>query len=392
MRCSIEKHKGIFKLSYRNHGKRVRLTVVGRSQSPKPYEYKMINMETMNQAEKYIDFYFKEHKIYPPVNVFKQYFQNHRERNISSESLLDYYKQFVTEWKIEHGKPLDKYNNFDHVAHMIDDYQTYTGKPLFVSDLNMRWINIFYQFITTKRNPEEVGKKKGRKYWTRGDLGLGTVLSRFQRIRSFWLWLETNYYQTYDEAFGKKISLIESKVNEVKKYAPTIKEINFLGNLELPDAEDNIVKEYSEFLFHTGMRYSDFSSLKMNHVHESGNGFEVRKIAVKTKKEFRVYLNERALNIIHKYKPELPNRPIFDKYTCNQLNVQMKKVLGKTGIFNAESSVKNEKGSYKKNYELICTSSGRKAFICNALDLDVPYYDIMNATGHQMEIPRKLGQ
>ena len=356
-KCYLEKHKGVDKLCYRNQGRRVRLNIQCREQkSSSLHELERMKENILHQAEYYVENYRNNYGVYPNTTVFKNDLKVHRDRKIDSMGMLDYYYVFLKEKKAELNLQSNMSTDYDNLGHLIEDYQTFTGKTFYLVNINKVWIDSFVNFLLEKR-ADFTSIYKGGMYYSEGGLKATTVKGRMSKFRTFSNWLEENKYYPKSPAINKKIRELAKIEEEVETLALDKSKLNKLINFDV-EGEDLVLKDFFIFLCLTGMRYSDFITLNMNHIK---NGNEIRKIAVKTKKLFKVKLNKIGLEILSKYKTN---------------------TLKKTDFFNDETSYLKEDNTYKKEYETVTSKTGRYTFINIALDEGVPTRDIMVSTGH----------
>lgn len=121
------------------------------------------------------------------------------------------------------------------------------------------------------------------------------------------------------------------KTNSRKKVIPlSSKEVEQVLNVEIPENRQHLekIKDYFEFILNTGLRYSDLFNVKVNNLISSGNEHQksLKIIQEKTKNPLVVPLNQKAMNLINKYRDfyGLENGFIFPKITNQVFNRQLK--------------------------------------------------------------------
>ena len=382
MKCYIVKHKGIDKIYYKNNGQRIRLNIFSNDAEVKSYDFEAFKNKTLNEAQKYLDKYKEKHGFFPTTETFKEYFQVHRDRKIESMQLMEYFRVFVLEKKDELNISPNDMTVYEQLGNWIEDYQTHEGKTLMIYDFTMNMVDKLCNYMSSDKKNIKT-KQEGGIYWSKNILRYSTIHARMSKLRVFWKWLEENKYLSYDKRMSKKISELSKKIEEPQRYVPTLEEINKLAAIDFQDAELNYTRDYFIFLYNSGMRDSDGRTLTYNHIKPIGNDKEIIKRAVKTNKRFAVRLNERSEYIIKNNINEDPNIAIFSKYPLDKINILLKKMGEKSGLFNDSTDIMDDNGCYMKKYELICTSSCRHAFINNALESGATISDVMTATGHQ---------
>lgn len=134
---------------------------------------------------------------------------------------------------------------------------------------------------------------------------------------------------------------------------------------------------------YTGLRFSDFSELKKEHI--VGNTFKVK--TVKTNEWVTIPLMDVVRSIMEKYKDNANSLP---KSCVNQTMNKHLKEIGRRAKIDGTFLKVRTKGrerhekSYKK-YELITTHTARRSFATNMFKLGVPSRVIMKITGHRTE-------
>jgi len=130
----------------------------------------------------------------------------------------------------------------------------------------------------------------------------------------------------------------------------------------------------------TGLRFSDFSTLKPEHFREIDGDLYIRKITQKTKEEVIIPLHDTVLEILERYKgkpggvPKVPCNPVFNK--------QIKTVGRLAGLIKTGKLTSQPE---KELCECISSHTGRRTFATNAYLSGVPVLDIMRITGHKTE-------
>ncbi|MBU2926718.1 site-specific integrase [Winogradskyella psychrotolerans] len=134
---------------------------------------------------------------------------------------------------------------------------------------------------------------------------------------------------------------------------------------------------------YTGLRFSDFSELKKEHIVD--NTFKVK--TIKTNDWVTIPLMPFVKNIMEKYKDNANSLP---KSCVNQtMNKHLKEIGRRAKIDNSFLKVRT-KGRERidqtfSKYELITTHTARRSFATNMFKRGIPSRVIMNITGHRTE-------
>ncbi|NRR91387.1 site-specific integrase [Winogradskyella undariae] len=134
---------------------------------------------------------------------------------------------------------------------------------------------------------------------------------------------------------------------------------------------------------YTGLRFSDFSELKKEHI--VGNTFKVK--TIKTNEWVTIPLMSFVKDIMEKYKDNVNSLP---KSCVNQTMNKHLKEIGRRAKIN-ESFLKIRTKGRKRveqtlsKYELITTHTARRSFATNMFKRGIPSRVIMKITGHRTE-------
>ena len=143
------------------------------------------------------------------------------------------------------------------------------------------------------------------------------------------------------------------------------------------------VRDVLLFCCFTGLRHSDVYNLKRSDVKDE----HIEITTIKTADSLIIELNDHSKAILEKYK-DIPFKN--DKALPVVSNQKMNEYLKELGEL-AEIDEPVRETYYKGNeridevtpkYSLLCTHTGRRTFICNALALGIPVQVVMKWTGH----------
>lgn len=297
--------------------------------------------------------------------------------------LDDFFQKNARTEKKEKGKP----TFFQLIDKFVDNEILYKGKRKAEATIQT--------YRTTKKHLLSFEKKTG------GKLEYDSITLEF-----FYQWVSylrskgvtqnnsINKYVACLKAFmSEAVDLGYSNCMEFKRKKFSISQ-ETVENVYLKDDEimkiynadvsynQNLVDVQSAFLIAccTGMRYSDFSTLKMEHIQEIGGEKYFRKDTLKTGEQVIIPLNDIVISILEQYKntkkglPQVPCNGVFNK--------QLKAVCKAAGL--------NEIGRLSKDpekilWECISAHTGRRSFATNAYVKGIPIISIMRMTGHRTE-------
>jgi site-specific recombinase XerD len=167
------------------------------------------------------------------------------------------------------------------------------------------------------------------------------------------------------------------------KVIMTKSDLEAIRSVDLKD-KDYLKNTRSLFLLacSTGLRYSDFSRVKSQHLKKDGSGYLLEIRQTKTEDYVSIPLNPEALGIVRDLI-EGRVHPISNQ----KMNNYVKELCRMAGV-DEDFEVTKYKGKDKTlhiqpKYELVTTHTGRRTFATNLLNNGVPAEVVMQFTGHR---------
>lgn len=241
---------------------------------------------------------------------------------------------------------------------------------------------------------------------------------KYAKVKLDWHNIDMNFYYDFldfytgvqgltNNGFGKIIKIIKVILNDAtekgfnsnnafhhKNFKTIKEEVNniYLSEEELDtiinlDLKKNCVLERVRDLFvfgcYTGLRFSDFSQVKSEHIVDN----KLRIKTIKTDEWVTIPLLAQVSVIMEKYKDQPNSLP---KSCANQtMNKHLKEIGELARIDEKVLKIRNKgkervEESYFK-WELICTHTARRSFATNMFKRGVPTRVIMKITGHRTE-------
>ena len=164
-----------------------------------------------------------------------------------------------------------------------------------------------------------------------------------------------------------------------------MKEIKQLEDCHIPESKSHLIHTRDVFLFmcFTGLRYSDVANLRRYDVLE--NHIEVT--TIKTIDSLLIDLNSHSRVILKKYESSRfkgdAALPIISNQKMNKNLHELCKLAGFDKPIRKTYFRGNERiDEVKPKYDFICTHTGRRSFICNALSKGISPHIVMKWTGH----------
>lgn len=332
-------------------------------------------LSKINFIENFINDYVIKNQIEPKVKLVKTKLKEKKSEVLkSNHSILEFFEKFYEEKKSEFlndkNKSISSLKDYKSFWNSLIDYQKYINKTLFLDDIDKKQVDDYRTFMYQEHiDNEEV------KYVTKGNLNQNTFRKRISTLKSFYHWMSDNETIVEVPSFVLKYKV---KKIETHKEVLTSREIMKLYNMNFTPQWHNKIKDAFVFACHTGMRYSDFTSVNKFHFRLKNNKYPfVRKRAEKVNEYFMVPLTDVAYAIAKKYDYNL-------NVATNQVfNRTLKELLETSELFNDETEILNEDNEPRKRFELIHSHSARHSFITNLVNENVAINDIMSMTGHK---------
>ena len=135
----------------------------------------------------------------------------------------------------------------------------------------------------------------------------------------------------------------------------------------------------------TGLRFSDFTTIKPHNLKKVADGYNLEIIQYKTKEKVIIPVNDTVLAILYKYSNLLPESISNQKF--NEYIKEVAKLVPQLQALETKVFVKGGK-EYEETtpkWELVTTHTARRSFATNAYKRGKPSLAIMAITGHQTE-------
>lgn len=165
----------------------------------------------------------------------------------------------------------------------------------------------------------------------------------------------------------------------------TIEELKKVAAIEIPTEKQYLERVRDVFFFccWTGLRHSDVYNLRKSNIKKD----HIELTTIKTSDTLRIDLNKHSRAILAKYADVVfPSGKVLPVISNQKMNDYLKEL----GIL-AELTEPITQTYYcqrerieetRPKHELLCTHTGRRSFICNALALGIPPQVVMKWTGH----------
>ncbi len=165
----------------------------------------------------------------------------------------------------------------------------------------------------------------------------------------------------------------------------TVEELKKVGNVVIPSDKQYLERVRDVFFFccWTGLRHSDVYNLRKSNIKSD----HIELTTVKTSDTLRIDLNKHSRAILAKYAEiPFPKEKVLPVISNQKMNDYLKE-LGRLAeldepITQTYYRQRERIDETRPKHDLLCTHTGRRSFICNALALGIPPQVVMKWTGH----------
>ncbi|GAA5043045.1 integrase [Marivirga lumbricoides] len=315
----------------------------------------------------------KEKRLIPNREYFELEMKPNKEvenRNTEFWKVFDYYmnekKKSFSLSTVKKFNSLKKHlQNFELERKIPLQFETITNKVM--KELQ----SYFYEDVVIKIDSE------GKEY---KGLNTQTTAKYLGTFKMFMNWALMNKY-------SKNTDFKEFKIKHQPRTIKAVLNDVDLGKLRSYESKEkkylNNVRDLLILSCLTGLRFSDYSSIKSEHlIKDNESNYSLLMMQKKTNDYVEIPLNDEALQIVRKLlKNEI--HPISNQ----KMNLYAKE-LCKLAKINEPFEVIQYKGNIRltksiPKYELITTHTGRRTFATNLLLKGVPAEIVMEFTGHR---------
>jgi integrase len=328
-----------------------------------------------NKLNGIISDYKKEFLILPPVSEFRRMIKS--KIDIQGDNFIELLEEFIKDKIQDFVNSPASIKDFISFKNSIIDYQNQYNETLSLTSIDRDFIRKYYFFLQQKR---EINKG----FKTKGGLDGKTIKKRLDTLKQFAKW-HSSRKKDYD-FYNQIISILSDKTFDtskitavVKKVTLSLEQIKFLQYVELKENSTYCkVRDMFVFVCQTGLRFSDLTTLKPQHIEKIGGQYSIYRQSKKTKKKFfRVELSDWAYIVLKKYNFNL------NLMSNQKSNDYLKKLLSNYDIFREKTKyINTETNLPHLFYELVSFHQGRRSFITNLLDNGFSIVEVMERTDH----------
>jgi site-specific recombinase XerD len=298
--------------------------------------------------------------------------KDHLNRSDSETSIFDFVATFISDSeqgiRLNDGKALAyrTIQRYRTTEKLLRDVETEYDRPLTFNNIDKAFIDYFNAYMANTKNytPTTMGKH------------ISTLKTFMHEATSEGLNSNMDFTTKAFKAIHKSsdsIALTEDELNELYS-------LNLEANTRLERVRDLFV-----FGANTGLRFSDFSSIKAENIKKEGENFYLDIIQFKTKGRVIIPVNEIVLQLLKKYNNQMPEGISNQKF-----NQYLKEVTQKSKLLQETYSKTVTKGGvttteHIPRWQLTSSHTARRTFATNAYERGVPTLSIMAITGHKTE-------
>ena len=392
MKTIVTIHQKHVKIHYQKSNERLRIStgvyiednsqfLNGKLKSTFPdYKSQQFKIDKKQQEiEAVITNYYSTHNEYPSTRELRFLVNNQSQPNptilppiqSNKNALLPHFKEFVKIKKSDfsiRGKQAKSIKDYENVFQYLNDFELFLGCVIKLGDVTKQWLNEFVKFLETPR--------KGRRYFSNGNLCGKTIKKRIVLLLSFYKWLDEEDVYPYPKGIRGYSKYV--KDSPTVKTTFSLDEVKQIYEFSTPIKQHEFVRDVFVFACYTGFRWSDIISLGKQHLKQiEGVGFVLEKLTVKTNQRVIVPLNHVALTIFEKWDYN------FNRYPNATFNKALKLFLHRTQLFEEDTEFIKPTGGYKKVYEITSIHRARDIFVTSLLNKRVPIPEVMKYTGHR---------
>ena len=247
---------------------------------------------------------------------------------------------------------------YNSTIKVIKEYGSVLKKEIHFEDINLSWYTLFIKFLQNK------------------GLCNSSVGKYIKNLKSI---LNSATEQGYNSNLIFRTKSFSKPSEDSHKTFVSENEILQLLNTDLEDDKmKNIVRDYFVISTLTGLRFSDLVRIKKENIIND----RIQIVTLKTGAEVIIPIASHVKFIFEKYDYNLPKCP------CNQVYNRVIKQIGKqAGLDGTEVITKTIGGIITtkrfEKWQLLCSHTGRRSFVSNAILSGINTSAIMLISGHK---------
>lgn len=382
LRSTTEKDKEtLIYLMFRYDDKRLKITTE-ETVMPKYWNFKEQKVREVKSYPKYIFVNDRLRKITNTIETTYRLLQNKGVEPTVNELKKEYifqltginprkapefwneYEKFI---ESEVGRVVnDVIKDYNSLKKHLKGFEKHSKEPITFSSFNFAFYQEFVKYLTY--DAVKPNKEKG--------LATNTVGKQIKNLKIF-----LNYCFKHEIIERFDLTDFKTLTEEVDKIYLTEDEIAAIYNYDL--AKEPELEKYRDLFVvgcHTGLRYSDFSRIKLENIIND----EIRITPGKSHKTVIIPMHTDVKAILSKHGNNLTEG--VDSYTFNKTIKKVGELAGIDDLIILTKKQGPNKIEFKHpKFELISSHTCRRSFCTNQFLLGVPSILIMKISGHKTE-------
>lgn len=247
-------------------------------------------------------------------------------------------------------------------------YEVAKMKRITFNSIDYKFFQSFQNFLIGRTKTDKEGNVSSL-------LNNNTIAKALSTLKTF-----LGYAKLHGVVLNDSYRDFKIKRESMEVIALTQTEFDTLYNFDLSDNKRlNNVRDVFCFSCVTGLRYSDLSQLRREHIKEN----EIQITVTKTKERLNIPLSDYSKEIISKYIGRHRPLPVI---SSQNMNIYIKELCQLAGITENIEIVRyrgavREVIDYPK-FKLISVHTGRKTFVTLSLERGMSAEEVMAITGH----------
>ena len=247
-------------------------------------------------------------------------------------------------------------------------YETAKMKRITFDSIDYKFFQSFQNFLIGRTKTDKAGIVSSL-------LNNNTIAKALSTLKTFLGYAKLHGIKLNDTYRDFKI-----RREPMEVIALTQAEFDTLYNFDLSDNKRLAqVRDVFSFSCVTGLRYSDLSQLRREHIKEN----EISITVTKTKERLIIPLSHYSKKILSKYDGMYKPLPVI---SSQNMNIYLKELCRLVGIKEDVEIVRyrgaNREAIVHPKHELISVHTGRKTFVTLSLERGMSAEEVMTITGH----------
>jgi integrase len=280
--------------------------------------------------------------------------------------LFDFIEQYISDNSATRVK--GSLSVYKALSVHLKAYEAAKIKRITFNSIDYKFFQSFQNFLIGRTKTDKEGNVSSL-------LNNTTIAKALSTLKTF-----LGYAKLHGVVLNDSYRDFKIKRESMEVIALTQAEFDTLYNFDLSDNK-RLAQVRDVFCFScvTGLRYSDLSQLRREHIKEN----EITITVTKTKERLKIPLTDYSNEILSKYDGMYKPLPVI---SSQNMNIYLKEVCRLVGIKEDVEIVRyrgaNREAIVYPKHELISVHTGRKTFVTLSLERGMSAEEVMTITGH----------